>query len=77
MNHVESLEKIPEIDYHHEFDGKNLNDYLRETLMNTSQDAMSFLLYVIPIVLRININIVKINENEEVKDENDRGFIII
>jgi hypothetical protein len=41
------------------------------------QDAIGFLLHVVPVVLRININIVYVNENEEVKDKNDKGFKII
>jgi hypothetical protein len=33
MNHEDSLANIPEIDYQREFDGKDIDIYLEETLM--------------------------------------------
>ena len=46
---------------------KNLKDYIKNILMMENEDAQGFLLYVVPIVLRINIYIVNIDTSAQAR----------
>lgn len=48
-------------------DGRTIDDYINNILMKMERDAQGFLLFVVPIVLRINVHIVNIDTSDRVK----------
>jgi hypothetical protein len=48
-------------------EGLDLNTYIDEILMKMNEDAQGFLLYVVPIVLRINVFIVNIDTSDKAR----------